>query len=52
MNREINQAAQQNTASAAAYNEYHNLIASLKAGMGRGLLVDIHGQVKNFFQGF
>lgn len=46
MNREILQGAQGFPAAEATYNEYHDKIAEVKAGLGsRGLLIDLHGQV-------
>lgn len=48
MNRDIEQAAQGNSVGEAVYNEYHNCIKDIIGNLtGRGLLVDIHGQVGN-----
>jgi hypothetical protein len=48
VNRDIEQAAQGNSVGEAVYNEYHNCIKDIIGNLtGRGLLVDIHGQVGN-----
>ena len=48
-NRDIMQASMGDPGSEEVYNEFHNIIKELQQNLsGRGLLVDVHGMVRDW----
>ncbi len=47
VNRDIDEAAQGDPTATEVYNDFHNYIEGARAIIGRGILFDIHGQVRN-----
>ena len=45
-NREVTEATQSDPGAVAEYNTYHGFIRQAKEAICRGILFDIHGQVK------
>ena len=48
MNRDIIEGAQGNPVSVAAYKCYHDCIRIAKSSTNRGILFDLHGQVRKY----
>ncbi len=46
VNRGVGEAAQGNMIATQVFNDYHNYINEAKKSFGRGLVLDLHGQVR------